>query len=175
MTPSPNFSIWLMPTGKINDELSKMIFQLSRQFMTPVFPPHMTLLGQLTGEEKELSSQTQHLASHICPFQVNLTTVDYLDAYFRCLFLRVEETIDLLTTHQEARRIFRRESDPKFLPHLSLIYGYFENRTKEQIIASIGRDFNQWFDVSQIHLFSTTGEPKDWYRVQAYDLQGRHK
>jgi len=27
--------------------------------------------------------------------------------------------------------------------------------------------------VTSIHLFSTDGEPKDWYRVQGVEIQGR--
>jgi 2'-5' RNA ligase len=167
-----SYSIWLMPSGKINDELSEMIAQLSHQFATPLFPPHVTLIGNLNGSETELSLQTQQLAARMASFWVKLTAVDTLDEYFRCLFLRVEETLPLLDANQQARKIFQREQDAKFLPHLSLMYGNFDYETKTKIIASIGREFNQLFSVSQLHLFSTTGEPKVWYRVQNFVLQG---
>ncbi len=127
-------SIWLMPSGKINDELSRLISQLSQQYAAPVFPPHVTLLGELTGAEKELAAQTRQLAAGLQPFQVNLTVVDVLDAYFRCLFLRAEETPALLAANRQARQLFKREQDPKFMPHLSLLYGDFDRATKDRII-----------------------------------------
>ena len=46
------------------------------------------------------------------------------------------------------------------------MYGNFDRQIKARIVASIGREFNQLFSVSQLHLFSTAGEPKAWYRVQ---------
>jgi 2'-5' RNA ligase len=167
-----HYSIWLMPSGKINDELSGMVSQLSHQFATPVFPPHVTLIGNLDGSEIELISQTQQLASLLESFWVNLTVVDYLDEYFRCLFLRAEETLALLEANRQARIIFHREQDPKYLPHLSLMYGNFAGEIKTKIVASIGREFNQLISVSHLHLFSTTDQPKNWYRVQTFELQG---
>ena len=109
MATLPVYSIWLMPSGKIFDDLNKLITLLGHQFGGPVFPPHLTLLGELRGNEKELSFQVSQLAASICSFQITLTTVDYLDAYFRCLFLHTEETPSLLTANQEARAIFHRE------------------------------------------------------------------
>ncbi len=173
MTTSTGYSIWLTPSGDIADELSKMIAQLSHQYATPVFPPHVTLIGNLVGGEKELSSQTQQLAAHIRAFEITLTTVDYLDEYFRCLFLRAAETPALVEANQKARALFHREQDAKFMPHLSLLYGNFDVATKKQIVASIGREFDKTFQVNSIHLHSTNGEPKDWYRVQDFEIQGR--
>jgi 2'-5' RNA ligase len=166
-------SIWLMPSGKINDDLSTKISQLSHQYATPVFPPHITLLGELNGNGSELAAQMLHLAARICPIQVTLTKADFLDDYFRCLFLRVEETPTLLQANQEARAIFHREQDPKFMPHLSLMYGNFDAGTKKPLVASIGLEFNQTFSVSQLHLFSISADPADWRRVQTAELQDR--
>jgi 2'-5' RNA ligase len=167
---STGYSIWLMPTGNVRDELSKTISQLSHQYATPVFPPHVTLIGNLLGGEKELSSQTQQLAARIRAFEISLTTIDFLDEYFRCLFLRAAETPPLLEAHQMARALFHREQEPRFMPHLSLLYGHFDAETKQQIIQAIGRGFRKTFSATALHLFSTTGEPKDWYRVQEFEM-----
>ncbi len=170
MTKAIGLSLWLQPSGELYTELSTTISQLSKQYATPVFPPHVTLLGDLIGDEKEIISQAQQLASRLRPFQVTLTTVDYLDVYFRCLFLRAEETPALLQANRAARSIFHREQDPKFMPHLSLLYGNFAVETKKQMIESIGQDFNKTFSVNSLHLLSTNGEPKDWYEVKEFRL-----
>lgn len=59
----------------------------------------------------------------------------------------------------------------KYIPHLSLMYGNFPSELKEKIIAEIGKDFNMNFEIKSIHLFSTLGEPEDWYRVKEFALQ----
>ena len=170
MTRSIGLSLWLQPSGELYDELGKMISQLSSKYGAPIFPPHVTLLGDLLGDEKEITTQAQQLASRLEPFQITLTTVDYLDSYFRCLFVHAEETPALVEANRLARNIFHREQDPRFMPHLSLMYGTFDDETKKRIIESIGREFNKSFPVDRIHLLSCNGEPKDWYRVQALML-----
>ena len=168
---STGYSIWLMPSGQVRDELSKTISHLSNQYATPVFQPHVTLLGDLAGNEAEISSQVQQLASRLRPFQITLTTVDCLPAYFHCLFVRAEETPALAEANQMARLIFHREQDAKFMPHLSLMYGNFSAETKRQIVQTLGREFSIAFPVKTIHLYSTNGEPKEWHPVQEFEIQ----
>ena len=170
MTRSIGLSLWLQPSGKLYDELNKTILQLSKKHGAPIFPPHVTLLGDLIGDEKEITAQAQQLASRIQPFQVTLTTVDYWDAYFRCLFVHAEENAALVQANRVARSIFHREQDPKFMPHLSLLYGTFDIETKVRIIESIGRKFNKSFLVDRVNLLSCNGEPKDWYRIQEFEI-----
>ncbi|MBI5032207.1 MAG: 2'-5' RNA ligase family protein [Chloroflexi bacterium] len=173
MTRSVGLSLWLQPSGQLYDELSKTISQLSKKYGAPVFPPHVTLLGDLIGDEKEITSQAQQLASRVQPFQITLTTIDYLDAYFRCLFIRAEETPALLQANRIARSVFHRENDPSFMPHLSLLYANLEVETKQQIFKTIGREWAKAFPVNSIHLLSCDGEPKDWYRVQEFEIPSR--
>lgn len=167
------YSIWLMPSGKVFDKLSDKISQLSQQFATPVFPPHITLLGDLNGNGPELAAQMDQLVARIRPIMVTLTKADFLDEYFRCLFLQVEKTPALLQAHQETSTIFNREQDQKFMPHLSLMYGNFDAGTKKRLVESIGLEFKQTFSVSQLHLFSITSEPGDWRCIQTTELHGR--
>ena len=159
-----------MPPGQVCDELSKTISQLGNQYATPVFQPHVTLLGDLAGNEDELSSQAQQVALRLRHFQVTLTTVDYLPAYFRCLFIRAQETPALVQARDVSRYRNAVGQDAKFMPHLSLMYGDFDSETKQQIIASIKREFKVTFPVNRIHLLSCNGEPKEWYHVREFEI-----
>ena len=111
------------------------------------------------------------MATLIRPYKIDLTTVDYLDVYFRCLFLKVKGTKHVMEANSTARAIFNRQQDAEYMPHLSLLYGDFSLEVKEKIIASIGSEFNMSFEVKSIHLCSTNGEPKDWYRVKEFTLK----
>ena len=170
MTKSTGCSIWLMPTGRICEQLRMTILQLSSQYATPRFPPHVTLIGRLTGDERELASRAEQLASRIRPFEITLTGIDHLDEYFRCLFMRVEESRALLEANQAARVIFNLERDPEFIPHLSLIYGSLDLDAKRQTIRLIGAEANSTFQVDSLHLYSTAGEPEGWYRIQEFEM-----
>lgn len=171
MPEAKGYSLWLMPAGDVYDRLKGLISRLSRRYSTPDFEPHVTLLSEIPGPEDEIVSKTARLASVIGPYKIELSRVEYLNEYFRCLFLRAKETDEVMRANREARRIFGRETDPEYMPHLSLMYGDFPPRTKEKIIEEIGKEISAGFGVESIHLFSTSGEPEDWYRVKEFLLK----
>jgi 2'-5' RNA ligase len=171
MGTESEYSLWLMPTGNVYEHLASIIVRLGKQYSAPYFEPHVTLLGKLVGSENEILSETAQLATLVRPYLVLLGRVDYLDEYFRCLFIRAEETEQVMGANGRARLVFDRHQDPRYMPHLSLMYGNFAPAVKEQIIAKIGSQFDLRFQVQSIHLFSTNGEPKNWYRVKEFTLE----
>ncbi len=171
MLKTKEYTLWLMPSGEIYDRLNSLISQLGRKYETPVFEPHITFLGGVLGTEADIVSKTNQLASVLHPYRVELGQVEYLAEYFRCLFVKVKETDEVMNANLEARKIFDRQNGTKYMPHLSLMYGDFPSRIKEEIIEEIGKEISVSFDVSLVHLFSTNGEPKDWYRVKELSLK----
>ncbi len=66
------YHLWLTPGGEAHDCLAQLIDQLSQQYRGPKFEPHITLLGELEGEESILSEQVIELAKRLTPFVVHL-------------------------------------------------------------------------------------------------------
>lgn len=159
-----------MPPGDVCNQLTEVILQLSRKYSTPNFEPHVTLLGGLTGTEEEILSKTSKLANLIQPYAINLTKMDYLDECFKCLFIKVEETESVLKANVKAREIFNQQQDPKYMPHLSLIYGSLSPDTKERIIKEIVGKFDFKFEARSIHVFLTDSKPENWSRVKEFPL-----
>ena len=168
MTKAKGYSIWLIPAGGVYQKLSEIISQLSEKYSAPNFEPHITLLGNLIGPEEDLISKTLKLTAQLKPFKINLKKADYLDEYFKCLFIRAEKTKELIRANNIAREAFNFKPDPEYMPHLSLMYGDLSSKTKEEILADLGKEFDLSFEVRSIHLFSTTGEVKDWYRIKEF-------
>ena len=165
------YSLWFMPEGDIYKKLTDLIFQLSEKYSAPNFEPHVTLLHNLAMPEKEIMAKASQLAAIIIPFKIKLTKIDYLDEYFRCLFIRAEETKQLTIVNLKVKEIFNRQGGPKHMPHLSLLYGNFSSKIKEEIIRDIGREFNEIFEVKSIHLFSSEEDISKWYRIKEFYLK----
>ena len=165
------FSLWFMPEGDVYKKLADLISQLSKKYSVPNFEPHVTILHNLAILEKEMLVKTSELAIKIHPFEIELTTTDYLDEYFRCLFVRAEETKELINANLKAREIFNRQSDPKYIPHLSLLYGKLPLKIKEEIIIEIGREFNESFEEKSIHLYSSEEDISKWHRIKEFNLR----
>jgi 2'-5' RNA ligase len=150
--------------------LAGTILDLSRQYTAPAFEPHVTLAGGIVGPAREVASKMADLARRIAPFTVRLTELDFLDEYFRCLFVRVATTHPIMKANKVARAVFSLERRPAFMPHLSLLYADLPLGVKERIIASLGRRFELEFKVSGLHLYLIKGEAAAWRRVARFGL-----
>jgi hypothetical protein len=53
------------------------------------------------------------------------------------------------------------------------MYGDIAGRAKKKIIRSLGRRLGLEFEVKHLHLFRTTGHPRDWRRVKTFRLKPR--
>jgi 2'-5' RNA ligase len=167
---SPHYSLWLMPAGEVRQRLAETILDLSREYATPVFEPHVTLAGSIVGQAREVTSKMEDLARRIPPFTIRLTAVDRLEEYFRCLFVRVATTHPIMTANKAALEVFCLEEKRAFMPHLSLLYGSLPSSLKKRIIASLARQFELEFKVSSLHLYRIRNEPAAWRRVARFGL-----
>jgi len=160
-----------MPRGDVCDHLSRIIQRLSARYGTPVFSPHVTLLGGCAGPLPELRRQAARVAAAFRPFAIRLEEIDFLDEYYRCLFVHAALTEPLRKAHRFARQAFGHGREPAFMPHLSLLYGNFPRSLKEALAAELGPRLGEQFRVRNLHLFRTHGEPRHWRRVASFGLK----
>ncbi len=163
------FSLWFMPTGDLYEELKELIDRLAEEHGAPPFLPHLTLLGTVTGPEKEIIEKTSLLASELTPFDITLKGVGTEEAFFRCLFLKAAKDRVLMETNEKARALFHKEEASAFMPHLSLMYGDFTPARKAAVIADAHlSDFAASFRVESLHLFSTPGPSERWRHTKEF-------
>lgn len=161
------YSIWLMPSGEVRRKLGGLIARLSERYSTALFEPHVTLIGGLP--EADVVSKASRLALLLSPHEVRLKGVEHRDEYYRCIYIRVEETEDVARAEEMARLVFGRRDNRPYMPHLSLMYGDFPAHVKEEIISGLG-GLETSFTPESIHLFSTLGEPAKWRRIREFSL-----
>jgi len=157
------FSIWFMPRGEIADELSTMIMKLSREHSTPVFKPHVTLIGGINLPSAAAIARADELAAQIKPFDVTLSRLEHRDHYFRSVFIKAKKTGPLMEANSVARAFYGQKDNEEYLPHLSLLYGNLDSQTRQRVIQNLGSVMNITFRASEIFLYYTGGEPASWY------------
>jgi 2'-5' RNA ligase len=160
-----------MPSGQVLRRLRGVILELSREYSTPAFEPHVTLLGRIVGSRREVLAKSGELARRMRPLVVKLGVLDGLDEYYRCLFVRAAKTWPLMEAHRAARQIFNLKERPAYMPHLSLMYGNFRARLKEEMIRKLGGRLDLSFEVRSFHLYSTAGQPRAWRQVKDFRLR----
>lgn len=164
MAKTATYSLWLEPSGQIAYKLQERIRKLSKENGTPLFSPHVTLLGGVQSSETEMIPLANTLASYVEPFELELTKAGYLDTFYQSLFIHVKETNQLKKLRKNACRLFDIEDDG-YMPHLSLLYGDLSQKQKEKILNIIGREFYIRFPVKKMVLMRTGNKPDKWEKV----------
>ena len=163
------FSLWLIPPKELTKKYTDIIIKLGNKHNAPVFSPHITLLGNIKNK-KTILLKTSQMVQIIKPFTIKLTNVSYLNEYYKCVFLLAKKSKELINTNDIAKRIFYRENE-EFIPHLSLMYGKYDEKTKKEIAAKLGT-FNDSFTIDKIAVVTAGDIPKDWNIVKEFPLLG---
>ena len=163
-------SLWLVPGGAVREHLAQVIAELARRYGTQAFEPHVTLLGGLALPEREVLARARRLAPRLSALPVPLTTLDGSDEYFRCLFLRVEETEELLTAHALASEAFGCAPGAPLKPHLSLLYGRLTSDARRTVLAELAGRPPESFVAHRLQVVRTEGAPAEWRPLAAHTL-----
>lgn len=174
MKQQNDFALWIMPEGAVYDRLRGLIKDLSEEFSTPFFEPHVTVLGRIAGDETEMTDRIVRLGKLVTPFRIRLSTLDYTDEYFRCLFIKVEKSKELALLHNTAKEVFCVQDTTPYMPHLSLIYGNLTTDKKKKIVTETGSEFACELGIRTLHLFlaSVNTDPGEWRSVKEFPLAG---
>lgn len=161
------FSLWIIPAGEAYRLTESYIARLSAAYGLPRFEPHVTVLGSIPSPD---DSAVRALAAELAPFPIRLMRqVEYLDEYFRCLFLRAHETDELMEAISEAGERFGPQAKPHF-PHLSLAYGDLTVETKQQMIRELGEIPEIEFEAQAISLVQASSkiDVSSWKVVERF-------
>jgi 2'-5' RNA ligase len=136
MPENQTYALWIIPGDEeVYAQTSGFIARLSSLYDLPRFEPHITVLGGIPSPEP---AELRKLAGSLDPFQVRLArVVEYMDEYFRFLFIRAYKTDGLMETFSKASALFGREAD-FYMPHMSLAYGDLPVWRKHEMIEELG-------------------------------------
>lgn len=168
----PAYAMWLMPRGEVFDHFACAIQDLARKYGGPVFEPHVTLLGGMTGEHDHIYDTAVRLAHSLRPFTVQLAGPAYGDTYFQCVYFNVMPTSNLMDARIQGSTLWNQKISKPYEPHLSLIYGLHSQRTKRLIMRELPQDIPSAFKVTKLHIIQIgSRDPKDWKKEVTYPLR----
>ncbi len=119
-------SIWLMPCASEQADLSVWVKRLAPQFGQPAFVPHLTIQGDLETPLEILQAKTAALASSCKVLRWPVQAVQSTENFFRCMYLRFEETQAFKALQDGALAISGTVTGLSPYPHLSLAYGQMQ-------------------------------------------------
>jgi len=171
-TTSTTYHLWLKPSGPSYEVLAGLIRDLAKELSAPVFEPHVTLLGHLEGSEQDHIQRARKLGERLQPFWIGLGGASYRSEYFKCLFLRVNESAPIMNANAAACQVFQRARE-EYMPHVSLVYGAYPEERKREIIAGLPALAQASVPVRSVYLIGAdTEDPKDWREILNIPMTG---
>lgn len=162
------YAVWYEPTGEVYSYLKSLIIQLADKYNSPIFEPHITLLpGGTDLNKKTVINILKKTISDANPFETKLTFYDYLDDFFKCVFIRVDKTPSLMNFCSSIQIAFNGQPTTDFTPHLSVLYGQMANEEKAKLIDSLGKEYQQSSFLEKVDIIEyKMGEPPEtWKKV----------
>ena len=120
------YSLWLMPSAADQAELTGWVQRLAPEFGQHAFVPHVTIQGDLETPLEILRAKTAALASSCRVLRWPVQAVQSTDNFFRCMYLRFEETQAFKALQDGALAISGTVTGLSPYPHLSLAYGQMQ-------------------------------------------------
>ncbi|ORX47338.1 LigT-like protein [Piromyces finnis] len=163
------YSLLMTPerTSETYKLLNNTVADLSREYKTELFEPHLTLYAPIDMPLENLKKKLNSL-SMMEPFELKMTNITTGNKYYQCVLGKVELTHDLEYIYRRVMELLELENKNGYFPHVSLIYGDFHNIMKRRILNEIMYERNYVnylplkFTISQIEIWKTEGETKTW-------------
>ena len=130
------YSIWAIFNDKQRKQLENLKKKINDILKGPYFPIHMTLTGELLGEEKKLIKKIKSILNKLDKFSIEIYNYGYKNAYFQALYIRVIKNTKLVSQKKIIDNAFNCQTN-FFYPHISLYYGYKHNSIKKKIISNL--------------------------------------
>src|SRR5688500_923979 len=99
-------SVWIRPTGEALDRIREVTRRLSVRDRGPEVEPHLTLLSGIETTRVDAGLKLKRLASRLSPFTVRMGKIDWRADYYRCLYVTVQRTSELVAAQRAAHEAF---------------------------------------------------------------------
>lgn len=153
-----------MPSGDAHVRLRERIAELAAAHGTPVFPPHLTLVGSLGEAPDRLIDALRPVAAAAHRCNIVLEECDGHGSSFRAFYHRVEPSKKLERLRIAVADALDLTITP-WVPHVSLLYGDLSEEQREFLVARTEPPLGADFQVDALHLWSTEGEVATWHEI----------
>jgi 2'-5' RNA ligase len=133
-------SIWLSLDAAGEAWLSPVVDALAAEYGRPRFEPHITLLGELSGDPEATAAALRGVDWPKAPM-AEVTGVDWGGTYFTAIFLEVGVPEEFNGIRDGLAQALLGRAPKPYRPHASLAYGPIEPQERSRLIARFAEEF----------------------------------
>lgn len=160
------YHLFIEPKDALREKLQSLIDSFAEEYGSPRFAPHVTLLARIPGNsDQEVIETAKTLAAALAPVQITLGALGMEDAYYRALYIRIQEKDTVTKLYQDAAEAFSMMADDSYLPHLSLLYGNYSLERKQESAQRLPQLQGERFIAESLHVYRTEGEVGKWGEI----------
>jgi len=162
------FGLFLIPSTNQYKKHTKTIKSLCKKYAIPEFDAHVTVIGTIEAEEKDVIKKVKKIAEGYKKMEVEILGINFSDTYYKCVFAQIKMTPQLLNLYRELGAEFEYISKSAFFPHMSFLYGDFSPEEKSNIAAQVKVSKNLLLD--KLVIVRNGPFPSDWTHVAEFEL-----
>ena len=156
-------AIWLIPSEEDKNFYQEIINELSKEYNTPVFEPHITLAAVQTATSGQLNKLKSYYNVTL-PIKVKLKNLGSLGKYHQQVFISGNGGQRLLNLWQKSLEVLEMPTF-QFMPHLSLLYADLDKETVQVILDKYKDQLDRTIVIDSIKIMDTGGEVIDWKAI----------
>lgn len=162
------FSIWLLFDKEDNDYLDHIIQDLSKQYESPIFIPHITVYGLVDAKLETIDKIVLESIKDVKPFLVERNKINYSDDFWKTLFVEIKQNLYLNSINEKLTNGLSKFSNYEFVPHISLIYKKMNEGKKKSLVKNL--NIKNSFLVTKIAIQGFSENIEDWKIVRNYNF-----
>lgn len=130
-------SFWLVPAEGDCALLQSMIGSLTQAHGAAPFLPHVTLYSGPSPDGISIEALLAEATQGLPPLELKIEDIRHSGVFTKTVFIQLANISPLTQLANRIREGVPNPSEYSFDPHVSLIYQYLDEATREQIAASI--------------------------------------
>ncbi len=134
-------AFWLVPAPREREFFASLIEEFARRFDSPVFEPHLTLVGGIANHDRTLQAFRKRSVNARCELEIE--GVHFSERYTKTLFVCFHLSDELRELRNAITQALDLESEDDFDPHLSLLYKKMPPAEQEELARSIKLPFQR--------------------------------
>lgn len=164
-------SLWLLPAPMDTRRLKRFMVKIRRNYPTPSFAPHLTVLGQVKAKVARVRKVSRELAAEYSSCRLSFPLIRCSSRYFRaaCLTGPRKSFGNVEAVRRRALHKLGLKSG-NFSPHLSVYYGHLKRRERHGIVSIFSGELPVVIGFDRLAVVRTQGDVTKWKILGVYTL-----